>query len=87
MNRSKSLIITIAGTVFLLSLIVYPACSRALEKQEHLHIASSKRSVYIGGEHEPSCIINTELERTIDEMTQDFEECMEVHKKYQKVKH
>ena len=87
MNRSKSLIFTIAGAVFLLSFIVYPACSRALEKQEHLHIASSKRSVYNGGKHEPSCVINTEPERTIDEMTQDFKECMEVHKKYQKVKH
>lgn len=82
MSRSKSLIITIAGTVFLLSFIVYPACSRSLEKQEHLHIASSKRSVYIGGEHEPGCIINAEPERTIDEMAQDFGDCLKVHKKY-----
>jgi len=82
MSRSKSLIITITGTIFLLTFIVYPSCNRALQKQEHTHIASSKRSVYIGGEHEPACIINTELERTINEMAQDFGECLKVHKKY-----
>jgi hypothetical protein len=55
------------------------------EGKRHIYPTKSGKGLYLGYKgymEDPSCIINAEAERTIDEMAQDFGECMKVHQKY-----
>ena len=47
---------------------------------KHIYPAPSGQAVYLGSE--PACMINAEAERTIPELTKDFDYCIEIHKKY-----
>ena len=82
MSRDKKIIISmfVGIAVFIISYSF--VLVRNAEALRHIYPASSGEAVYIGTKKEPACVINAGLERTPGEMTEDFGECLKLHKKY-----